>query len=89
MSVPIRQFKANLSKYLKLARSSPQGIEITSHGKAVARVIGLSPVGTHDAIGRLVASGDAQWSGRRPVWTRARLAADGRRVSDMVLDDRR
>lgn len=88
MSVPVRELKANLSKYLKLAQSSPQGIEITSHGRAIARVVGL-PAVADDSLRRLIASGAAQWSGQRPVWKPVALSAGGRSLSDMVLDDRR
>ena len=89
MIVSVREFKAKLSRYLKLAQVDPNGLQITSHGKTVARVLGLPP-NADDATSRLLKSGAAQWSGRAPVWEPpVELSEGGRLVSDIVLDERR
>ena len=63
-------------------------IEITSHDKPVARLIGLphaAPVG----IAKLVANGAATWSGRKPeLRAPVRLSPGGKSLSEMVTEDR-
>jgi hypothetical protein len=62
-------------------------IEITSHRKVIARVTGVPPAET-EGIARLVASGAAQWGGGKPRGAEIHLSEVGRRVSDLVLEDR-
>ena len=79
--------KAGLSRYVAQARAG-QVIEVTSHDKPVARIVGipaLAPAG----ITRLLASGAAQWGGGRPKFQSAvKLGDGGKALGDMVLEDR-
>jgi prevent-host-death family protein len=86
LRLQIRDFKARLSHYLGRARAG-QTIEITSHRKVIARVTGVPPAES-EGISRLVASGAAQWGGGKPHGADICLTDVGRRVSDLVLQDR-
>jgi len=91
ISVGIRDFKSRLSHYLAKAREG-QTIEITSHRRVIARVIGLpeQPVWAkrHPGMWRMVQSGQATWSGEKPKFARIRLPSRGKTISEMVLEDR-
>ncbi len=86
MQVSIRELKAHLSQYLCRARAG-QSLEITSHRKIVARIIGV-PTTSDSGIARLLAGGTATWAGGKPAGAGLRLTAKGTPVSQMVLEDR-
>ena len=85
--VPIREFKARLSYYLTQAGAGGGVIEITSHRKVVARVIGV-PSEAGEGIARLIATGAISWGGGKPAGAAIRLSKGGRSVSELVLEDR-
>ena len=83
----MNELKAGLSRYVARARAG-EVIEVTSHDKPVARLIGIV---TADAPGvaRLLARGAAQWRGGKPMLGPAvRLATGGKALAEMVLEDR-
>jgi prevent-host-death family protein len=87
MPVSIREFKAQLSRYLAEARAG-RPVEITSHRKVVARVTGV-PEGAASGVARLVASGAATWeSGGKPRGDAIETQKAGRSVSAIVLEQR-
>lgn len=86
MYVPIREFKAHLSRYLAQVRAGGV-IEITAYRKVVARVSGV-PEAPVKGISALLAAGAAQWRGGKPAGARIQLSADGTAVSQIVLEDR-
>ena len=87
MKIAMHQFKAGLSHYVAQARAG-EVIEITSHDKPVARLIGV-PEAIPAGIGRLIASGAATWSGRKfKLPPRLRLSPGGLSLSEMVIEDR-
>lgn len=86
MQVSIREFKAHLSHYLAQAQSG-QALDVTSHRKVVARIIGV-PAPDSVGVARIVAGGAGQWGGGKPVGAAIRLSPGGRSVSEMVLEDR-
>jgi prevent-host-death family protein len=83
--VPIREFKARLSHYLALAGRGV--VEVTSHSRVVARVTGV-PAEAGEGVAGLIASGSISWKGGKPAGASIRLSRQGRRVSEMVLEDR-
>lgn len=88
MSVAIRELKASLSRVLSRAQGG-EVIEVTSHNKPIARIIGIPPQ-AGDGLRGLIASGTLYWSGGKPRLTLPlKLAARGTPVSQMVLEDRR
>ena len=86
MQVSIREFKAHLSRYLVQAQKG-QPLDITSHRKVVARIVGV-PATESTGVERLLASGSAQWMGGKPVGAAIQLSPIGRSMSEMVLEGR-
>ena len=86
MLVSIQEFKSHLSSYVRKARSG-QLIELTSHRRVVARIIGVSS-GESEGTARLVEQGVASWQGGKPFGADIRLSECGKAVSTLVLEDR-
>ena len=85
MQVSMQDFKSHLSHYIEQAQSDV--IELTSHRKVVARVIGVSQ-SDNTGVARLLAAGVATWQGGKPEGAALILQERGKQVSQMVLDDR-
>jgi prevent-host-death family protein len=86
MPVSVREFKANLSRYLSEARAG-RTVEVTSHRKVIARVSGV-PDESDSGAKRLVALGAARWEGGKPEGDEIRLEEAGRNISEVVMDQR-
>jgi len=87
MRIPISEFKSDLSQYLAQARAGAI-LEITSHGKPVARVVGIAPADS-SGVARLLARGAAQWSGGKPAFEApVSLEPGGSSLGDTILEDR-
>lgn len=86
MLVSINEFKSHLSRYVSQAQAG-QPIELTSHRKVVARLIGI-PSSEENGISRLLAQGIATWQGGKPCGAELRLAERGKPVSALVMEDR-
>ena len=86
MQVSIQEFKSHLSQYVGRAQSG-QLIELTSHRKVVARIIGVPPADSA-GVTRLLATGAATWQGGKPEGATIALKEGGKAVSLMVLEDR-
>jgi len=86
MQVSIQEFKSHLSHYVGQARSG-QLVELTSHRKVVARIVGVPPTDSA-GVSRLLATGVATWQGGKPIGTAFRLQEHGKPVSVMALEDR-
>ena len=89
LTVGVRDFKANLSAYLKKLEKG-QTIAITSHGKIVGRVV--PPVAEDDVAARMKALVDAGlilWNGKKlkPVKA-AILNKSDKLASDIVIEMR-
>ena len=88
MSVAIRELKASLSRVLARAQSG-EIIEVTSHNKPIARIIGI-PEHVEPGLRSLIAVGAVSWGGGKPRHeVPVALTARGASVSQMVLEDRR
>jgi len=86
MLVSMQEFKSHLSKYVGQAQSG-ELIELTSHRKVVARIVGVPPTDS-SGVARLLAAGAASWQGGKPVGAALELQAVGKPVSALVLEDR-
>lgn len=86
MEVSMREFKAHLSQYVVQAQAG-QAIELTSHRKVVARLVGV-PAAECVGVARLMASGTASWQGGKPEGASFMVQPGGKTMSDLVLDDR-
>ena len=87
MHVAVRELKASLSKILSRAQGG-EVIEVTSHNKPIARIVGI-PAHADEGLRRLLAAGILSWNGRRPeIPPPQALSPDGKPVSQLVLEDR-
>lgn len=86
MQVSMREFKSHLSQYVVQAQAG-QLIELTSHRKVVARIVGI-PASANEGVSRLLASGAASWQGGKPMGAGISLLAQGKPVSALVMEDR-
>lgn len=86
MRVSINELRAHLSRYVTQAQSG-QLIELTSHRKVVARIVGVPPADSA-GVSRLLAAGVAAWQGGKPAGAALGLQAHGKPVSALVLEDR-
>ena len=86
MEVSVREFKSHLSQYVVRAQAG-QAIDLTSHRKVVARLVGVLPANSV-GVARLVATGAASWQGGKPVGAAFVLRSGGKSLSDLVQEDR-
>ena len=86
MLVSMREFKSRLAQYIGQAQSG-ELIELTSHRKVVARLVGV-PSAESAGVARLLALRIATWQGGKPIGAALTLPGHGKLVSAMVLDDR-
>jgi prevent-host-death family protein len=86
MKVSIHEFKSHLSQYVGQAQAG-QLIELTSHRKVVARLVGVPSAGSA-GISKLLASGVASWQGGKPQGATLILKSGGKSMSELVLEDR-
>lgn len=86
MLVSMREFKSHLSRYVVQAQTG-ELIELTSHSKVVARIVGVPPA-ADTGVSRLLAAGAASWQGGKPAGARIVLLERGKSVSELVMEDR-
>jgi len=82
----MREFKSHLSQYVEQAQAG-LAIELTSHRKVVARIVGVPATGSN-GVTRLLAAGAASWKEGKPAGAMLTLQAGGKLMSAMVLEDR-
>ncbi|TVQ41232.1 MAG: type II toxin-antitoxin system prevent-host-death family antitoxin [Wenzhouxiangella sp.] len=82
----VREFKAHLSRYLAEVRAG-RVLEITRHRRPVARVVGV-PDEAGAGLAAMIAAGEADWSGGKPLGCQVRLCEGGATMADVVLQDR-
>ena len=84
-TVGIRELKARLSEYLKLARRGRR-IVVTDRGREIAA---LGPVSEERrTLESLMAAGNLRWTGRKPSGLKG-VKTNGKSVSAAVVEDRR
>lgn len=86
MQVSMQEFKSHLSHYVSEAQSGHL-VELTSHRKVVARIIGV-PSSASVGVSSLLAAGVATWQGGKPIGASFSLQKQGKLVSALVLEDR-
>jgi antitoxin (DNA-binding transcriptional repressor) of toxin-antitoxin stability system len=82
----MQEFKSHLSQYVSQAQSG-ELIELTSHRKVVARIVGV-PQTDSTGVSRLLAAGLATWQGGKPAGAAFELQEQGRTISALVMEDR-
>jgi antitoxin (DNA-binding transcriptional repressor) of toxin-antitoxin stability system len=86
MQVSMHEFKSHLSRYVSQAQSG-ELIELTSHRKVVARIVGVPSIDS-EGVSCLLVAGVATWQGGKPVGAAFVLQEHGKPVSALVLEDR-
>lgn len=86
MEVSVREFKSHLSSYLARAQTG-EDLVVTSHKLPVVRVLGIADAASQ-GLSAMLASGEAEWHGGKPVGARIKLSLQGKSLSDMVIEDR-
>ncbi len=87
MRIAMHQLKIGLSRYVAQARAGTV-IEITSHDKPVARIVGI-PATEQIGVARLLTSGAATWGGGKPaLLDPVMLSGQGKPLSATVIEDR-
>jgi prevent-host-death family protein len=87
-TVGVRELKNRLSHYLRDVKQG-RSITITERGQSVAV---LMPAGTHpdaQVARELIQRGIGSWKGTKPKGASRRVAIKGRRVSRIILEERR
>ncbi len=83
--VTVTELKAHLAEYLRRVRDGER-FHVTSHAKEVADLVPADPV--RAALWHMVETGEAMWSGEDMVVPADLPINMGRRLSDIVLEDR-
>jgi prevent-host-death family protein len=87
VSMGVRELKGQLSRQLKRVQSGVS-ITITDRGKPIAV---LSPAEARPSLNwayKMVARGEAAWSGGKPKGLSPRIPSRGKLMSDEILEDR-
>ena len=88
MLVAIRELKASLSSILARAQCG-EVIEVTSHNKPIARIIGIPAPDSHP-LAALVADETLTWNGKKPSFGKhlPKLSIGGKSLSKIIEEDR-
>lgn len=88
MPIAVRELKATLSQVLLRAQAG-EVIEVTSHKKPIARIVGIPAQAGDDGLRGLIAAGALSWSGGKPqLGPPLELLVGATPVSRLVLEDR-
>lgn len=88
VQVGVREMKARLSEYLRRVKKG-ESIEITEHGKAVARIEPASRTYPElEKVWGMVREGFVSWNGKKPVFPKKRYQIKGKPISETILEDR-
>lgn len=88
MSIAVRELKAGLSRVLLRAQAG-EVIEVTSHNRPIARIVGIPAQAGEGGLRGLIAAGTLSWSGSKPrLAPPLDLTEEAKPVGRMVLEDR-
>ncbi len=82
-TVGIRELKAHLSHYVRLARQGERVI-VTDRGREVAELRAITSA--HPGLKELIDSGVVKWSGGKPTEFPRPIEICGKPISDTVLE---
>lgn len=88
ISMGVRELKEQLSRQLKRVQSGVS-ITITDRGTAIAVLSPVEPAANVEWAHRMVAKGQATWSGGKPAGLARRIPSRGKLASQQLLEDRR
>ncbi len=88
VSMGVRELKAQLSRQLRRVQSGVS-ITITDRGTAIAVLSPVEKKASLEWAHRMVARGEATWSGGKPKGLSPRIPTRGKRGSQQIIEDRR
>ena len=88
MLIAVRELKTHLSSMLARAQRG-EVIEVTSHNKPIARIIGIPSHKDH-LLWELVADASVTWNGKKPAFPEhlPKLSAGGKPLSTIIQEGR-
>jgi prevent-host-death family protein len=86
--VGVRELKNQLSRYLKMVQNGEE-ILVTERGRFVARIVPAEVSSLKQAMEPLLREGLVQWSGGKPRGASRPPVIRGRKMADIVIEDRR
>lgn len=88
MPVGIRELKNNLSRYLDKVKQG-ENLAVTERGKIIAYILPAEKSPSHDGLIRMVREEKAAWKGGKPAGSANPVTAEGKPVSEIVIEERR
>jgi prevent-host-death family protein len=89
VDIGIKELKAHLSAHLARVKAGDT-VVITDRGKPVAKLVPAAAQDVPAAVARLLASGEANWSGEPlPPFEPIALTAGAKTIAQMIAEDRR
>lgn len=88
MPVGIRELKNKLSQYLDKVKQG-ENLAVTERGKIIAYILPAEKSPSHDEILRMVREDKAAWKGGKPSGSANPATAEGKPVSEIVIEERR
>ena len=86
--VGVRQLKNQLSHYLARVRKG-EVLAVTQRGREVAILSPVSTATVPKELAEMVTAGLAQWKGGKPAGAASPEKVHGRRISSLIIEDRR
>jgi prevent-host-death family protein len=83
----IRKLKNNLRYYMSLVRNGEQ-VVVTNRGRDVALIVPVEGSDNYSRLMEMVKEGLAIWEGGKPIAPEP-IAASGKPVSEIIIEDRR
>ena len=88
MPVGIRELKNRLSAYLEKVKHGEQ-LAVTERGKIIAYILPSEKSPAYEELIQLVRDDKADWKGGKPSGSTKPVAAKGKPVSQIVIEERR
>jgi prevent-host-death family protein len=87
--IGVRELKSRLSAHLGRVKAG-ETLVVTERGRPIAKLVPVEASALPTPIARLLASGQATWSGQRvPSFDPLPLTAGGPTAAEMISEDRR
>jgi len=88
MPVGIRELKNKLSRYLEMVKDG-ESLAVTERGKVIAYVFPAERSPDYEELIQMVREEKADWSGGKPSGSSKPVIAKGKKVSEIVIEERR
>jgi prevent-host-death family protein len=86
--VGVRQLKNQLSRFLARVKKG-EVLAVTERGREIAVISPVSSATVPKELAEMVTSGLAEWKGGKPAGAAHPEKVRGRRISSLIIEDRR